>query len=375
MNGTEDAPAIAERAGLRYITDAEPGIRRMRVRGTFRFAAPDGTRVVDATEIARIASLAIPPAYEDVWIAPIANGHLQATGRDARGRKQYRYHKHWREVRDETKFDRMLAFATILPKIRARTETDLARPGFPREKVLATIVRLLETTLIRVGNDEYARENESFGLTTLREDHAVVRGATIAFRFRGKSGRVHEIDHTDRRLAKIVARIRDLPGQELFHFLDADGAPHAVDSGDVNAYLHEIAGDGFTAKDFRTFAGTVACALALAESTAADGVHERKAAVTAAIERVARKLGNTPAVCRKAYVHPEVTAAFLESGTLEVLAEHLQDEAHATGDAELRADEAAVVRFLRRRMRKATETAAPGDGAPPPKKRAARRRG
>jgi DNA topoisomerase I len=305
----------ARKAGLRYMTDDRPGIRRLKVRGGFRYVAPDGKALTDRTEIARIKSLAIPPAYTDVWIAPIRNAHLQATGRDARGRKQYRYHKRWREVRDENKFHRMLAFAKALPKMRAAVKRGLTKPGLPREKVLATVVALLEETMIRVGNEEYARDNNSYGLTTMLDEQVKVRGDAIRFHFRGKSGVEHSVTVRDKRLAKIVRSCQDIPGHELFSFLNENGEPVTIDSADVNAYIREIGEDDFTAKDFRTWEATMDCALELA------AIHpktqkEAKAAVLEVVRNVAKRLGNTPAVCRKAYIFPAIIDEFL-AGSLE----------------------------------------------------------
>jgi DNA topoisomerase-1 len=341
----DPARDAARDAGLRYVRDDRPGIRRVRRGKAFRYLRPEGEPVRDDETLARIRSLAIPPAYTDVWICPHANGHLQATGRDARGRKQYRYHPRWRAVRDETKYDRVVAFGLALPRLRARVEADLALAGLPRLKVLATVVRLLATTLIRVGNEEYARANGSFGLTTLRDQHAKISGATVHFAFRGKSGVRHRIDVHDRRLARVVARCRDLPGQDLFQYLDDAGVTHAVDSADVNAYLHEAAGEAFTAKDFRTWAGTVLAALAL-KASAFETQAEAKRNVVAAIESVAGRLGNTPAVCRKCYVHPAVVDAYLGGALLEALG---GDAPKPATPHDLDADEAAVLAFLRRR--------------------------
>ncbi len=323
-----EGPKAAKAAGLRYTTDAIPGIRRVKRRKTFVFIDAGGTPITDRKEIVRIKSLAIPPAYTDVWICPIANGHLQATGRDARGRKQYRYHKRWREIRDETKFDRMVAFAKALPAIRAAVERDIAKTGLPREKILATLVSLLEETSIRVGNEEYARENDSFGLTTLQEEHAEVKGSTVTFHFRGKSGKEHEIAVKDKRVAKIVKASQDLPGQNLFEYVGDDGAPHPVHSEDVNDYLREIAEGDFTAKDFRTWEATMSCALELA-AIQVEGKGEAKTAVTEAIKRVAEKLGNTPAVCKKSYIHPGVIDEFLENGALTLVQKDVSRARHA----------------------------------------------
>lgn len=313
MNEVESAKA----AGLRYVSDEMPGIRRVSRGKSFAYVAPDGSAIEDEKELARIRSLAVPPAYTDVWICPLANGHIQATGRDARGRKQYRYHKRWREVRDENKYGRMIAFAESLPKIRKRVEADIALPDMPRDKVLATVVELLQTTAIRVGNDEYAKENGSFGLTTLQNRHAKVDGTTVKFSFRGKSGIRHAIDLRDRRLAKIIRLCQDLPGQQLFEYVDDDGQTHAIDSADVNEYIRAISGDEFSAKDFRTWLGTVTCAMLLTEQEAAETQAERKARITAVIKDVAKRLGNTPAVCRKCYVHPHVVDTYMEGGSLK----------------------------------------------------------
>jgi DNA topoisomerase-1 len=304
----------AKAAGLRYVTDATPGIARQRAGTGFRYRNANGAAIRDSAVISRIKALAIPPAWERVWICPLDDGHLQATGRDARGRKQYRYHRRWREVRDETKYGRMLAFASALPRIRRRVRQDLAPAGLPRDKVLATVVRLLETTRMRVGNEEYARENDSFGLTTLRVRQVRVRGSTMQFRFRGKSGIWHEFALSDRKLAAIVRRMRDLPGYELFQYLDEQGKTRAVDSGDVNAYIKNAAGEEFTSKDFRTWAGTVLAAMALHEFG--------KDGLSRAIEQVARQLGNTKAVCRKCYIHPAVIEAYQEGTLAQAMNSH-----------------------------------------------------
>jgi DNA topoisomerase-1 len=343
------ASVDAKSAGLRYVHDGAPGISRRRVKDGFTFHNPDGSPITDEEEIARIRKLAIPPAYEDVWICRQPNGHLQATGRDARGRKQYRYHPKWRTVRDEGKFERMLVFSRVLPTIRARVDTDLAKPGLPRERVLAAVVRLLEQTLARVGNEEYARDNKSFGLTTLRNRHVKLAGSHMVFDFRGKHGIDHHVDLADRRLANIVKRCRDLPGQHLFQFLDADGARHEVGSDDVNAYLHDISGEDITAKDFRTWAATNLAALAFRELERFDTQAASKKAVVQAVESVAGLLGNTPAVCRKCYIHPAIVDGYLDGS----LADALKQRADAVLDADgagLTAEEAAVTAFLSRRL-------------------------
>ena len=342
------ARAIPDRApvptltpcGLRYVDDAAPGITRRRVRDRWVYLDAKGRRITDSEEIARIDRLAIPPAYVDVWICPDPDGHLQATGRDARGRKQYRYHARWRETRDATKFSRMLDFGHALPRVRARVESDLALPGMPREKVLAAIVRLLDSTLIRVGNVEYARDNDSYGLTTLRGDHVAVRGDTIRFRFRGKSGVQHDVRFQDPRVARIVRRCMDLPGQELFTYLDDEGQARAVGSADVNAYLQEAAGGEFTAKDYRTWAGT-ALALYRLQRLPWSSPTEAKKNVVATVAEAAQRLGNTPAVCRKCYVHPGVIEDYLGGG--------LPPPAPVRARKGLRAGEAGLLAYLRSR--------------------------
>ncbi len=315
-----------------------------------------GRRVRDLEMLRRVRHLAIPPAWTDVWICPSPDGHVQATGRDARGRKQYRYHPRWREVRDETKYARMLSFARALPALRARVDEHLARPGLPREKVLATLVRLLETTFIRVGNEEYARQNKSYGLTTLRDDHVDIRGSTLRFNFRGKGGKRHEVGITDARVARIVRRCQELPGQELFQYVDDDGTVRTVDSDDVNAYLREVTGEDFTAKDFRTWAGTVLAALALQEVRTFRSATEAKKNVLRAIEAVARQLGNTPAICRKCYVHPGVIEAYMDGATLGALRPQTERRMRAALRG-LRPEERGVLRLLRRRLRRAATPA------------------
>jgi len=338
-----DPVESAQAAGLRYVSDTQPGIRRKRAGTGFTYVGPDGKTIHDAAELARIRSLAIPPAYTDVWICPSPNGHIQATGRDARGRKQYRYHPKWREVRDETKFGRMLAFSEALPAIRARVERDLSLPGLPREKVLATVVRLLESTCIRVGNDEYAKSNRSFGLTTLQDRHVEISGSNLRFEFRGKSGKVHKVDLNDRRLARIVQRCQALPGEDLFQYVDDDGVRQTVGSGDVNDYIREISGQEFTAKDFRTWNGTLLAVAALKEVGAWTSQRQAKSHVLRAIDRVAEQLNNTRAVCRKYYVHPAVFESYLAGTMLE----RLQNGTKASVKSDLEAEEQAVVRLLR----------------------------
>lgn len=339
----------ARRMGLRYVTDSKPGIRRELAAGRFRYVSAAGRPVRDSSTLARIKSLVIPPAWSEVWICADPNGHIQVTGRDARGRKQYRYHPLWRQVRDETKYEHLIAFGKALPSIRARVERDLALPGLPREKVLATIVRLLETTLMRVGNEEYARSNGSFGLTTLRDKHVRIAGARLQFEFRGKSGVRHCIELSDRRLAGIVRRCRDLPGYELFQYLDNEGNRRTVDSQDVNEYLRTISGQDYTAKDFRTWAGTLLAALALREFEKFDSQAQAKRNVVRAIEAVAARLGNTPAICRKCYIHPVVVDAYLEGSMREIL-QRRTERRLAAGLQELNAAEAAVLGLLQQRL-------------------------
>ena len=323
-----------------------PGIRRKKAGKGFTYVAQDGKTIRDEAELARIRSLAIPPAYTDVWICPSPNGHIQATGRDARGRKQYRYHAKWREVRDETKFGRMLAFSEVLPRIRERVERDLSRAGLPREKVLATVVRLLECTRIRVGNDEYARANRSFGLTTLQDRHVEVSGSNLRFEFRGKSGKMHEVAVSDRRLARIVQRCQALPGEDLFQYVDEEEVRQTIGSGDVNDYIKEISGEEFTAKDFRTWAGTLLAVAALTEAGTWSSQKQAKSNVLRAIDRVAEQLNNTRAVCRKYYVHPAVFETYL-AGTMPKI---LQSGTKSAAKADLNAEEAAVVRLLRHQL-------------------------
>jgi len=344
----KDPELSAEEAGLRYITDAVPGIRRRRAGKGFRYIGPDGARLADPDRLAWIRGLAIPPAWTDVWISPIRRGHLQATGRDARGRKQYRYHPRWRAVRDEAKYGRLTEFARALPRIRRRTDRDLRRRGLPRDKVLALVVRLLEATLIRVGNDEYARENRSYGLSTMRDRHVEVRGATMRFTFRGKGGKEHDIDLRDERLARIIRQVQELPGQTLFQYRDADGARQVVTSGDVNDYLREISGSEFTAKDFRTWAGTVAAAMALQEFREIDDEAGRKTAIVRAIETVAERLGNTPTVCRACYVHPDVLDSYLDGSLVDALTRRARGVGR--GAHALQPEEAAVLGLLQARL-------------------------
>ena len=336
----------AEAAGLRYVSDMQPGIRRKKSGKGFTYTGPDGKRIRDSTELARIRSLAIPPAYTDAWICPNPNGHIQATGRDARGRKQYRYHPRWREVRDETKFGRMLVFSEALPKIRERLEGDLSRPGLSREKVLATVVRLLERTCIRVGNDEYAKANRSYGLTTLQDRHVEISGSNLRFEFRGKSGKTHKVSVSDRRLARIVQRCQALPGEDLFQYIDDEEVRQTIGSGDVNDYIREISGQEFTAKDFRTWAGTLLAVAALTELGKWSTQRQAKSNVLRAIDQVAEQLNNTRAVCRKYYVHPAVFDSYLAGTMLEAL----QNGTKPSAKSDLDGEEASVVRLLRHQL-------------------------
>ena len=332
----------AKAASLRHVSDDHPGIRRRRSGKGFSYVTAEGQTVRDKATLARIRALAIPPAWIDVWICPLRNGHLQATGRDARRRKQYRYHPRWRQVRDETKYERMAVFATALPGIRTRVEQDIALPGLPREKVLATIVWLLETTFIRVGNQEYARDNESFGLTTLRNRHVQVEGRKVKFRFRGKSGKPHAIDVHDRYLARLVKHLRELPGQDLFQYVDEAGEPQPINSTDVNEYLGAISEQEFTAKDFRTWGGTLLAARNLGDEFG-DTEGAAKTAMVSAVQAVAKELGNTPAICRKCYIHPAILDAFQNH-------EHFDRWRQATASGKstsgLTDEENALLRFL-----------------------------
>ncbi|ULP28442.1 MULTISPECIES: DNA topoisomerase IB [Leptolyngbya] len=340
----------AEVVGLKYVTDEMPGITRKRSGKSFAYFDLNGDRIRDEKIIQRINSLAIPPAYKNVWICPLENGHLQATGRDAKGRKQYRYHPLWRAIRDQNKFSRMIAFSQALPDIRRRLEKDLALPGLPKQKVLATVLKLMELTRIRVGNEEYAKTNNSYGLTTLQDDHVNVAGSKIQFQFRGKSGVEHEIEVSDKRLAKVVKRCQDLPGQELFQYLDEHQQAQDITSSDVNDYLREVTGQDFTAKDFRTWAGTVLAASHLAEIGKFTSQTAAKKNITQAVKSVSAYLGNRPATCRKYYIHPNVLEAYLDESLHEVVAEYqsiVVDDRHA-----LQCDELIVVALLEATQRK-----------------------
>jgi DNA topoisomerase-1 len=346
-----DPVKAAEAVELKYVTDESAGIRRKKVGTGFTYVRPGGGRVRDEETLRRIKALVIPPAWTEVWICADSNGHLQATGYDARGRKQYRYHARFREVRDQAKYNRMMEFARVLPKVRQRVKRDLKLNGLPRRKVLAAVVRLLETTLVRVGNDEYARSNHSFGLTTLRDRHAKINGSKVTLEFKGKSGVEHEVDLEDPRLAKIVKACQDLPGQELFQYRDDAGEVRDVGSTDVNQYIQEVAGNGFTAKDFRTWAGTVLAAMALQEVKTFDSQAQAKKNVVRAVERVAEKLGNTKAVCRKCYIHPTILETYLD-GELSRMLEKRAGAKLAREVKSLRPEEAMVLSLLHERLRR-----------------------
>ncbi len=337
----------ARAAGLRYVSDLTGGILRQRVGRGFTYIGPNGRRVRNREDLARIRSLAIPPAWTNVWICPNARGHIQATGRDARGRKQYRYHPQWRRVRDETKYHKITAFGEALPAIRERVSADLSMEGLPRERVLAAVIRILDTTLLRIGNQEYARMNDSFGLTTLQDRHVDVDGSELRFRFKGKGGKVHEVTVEDRRLARIVKRSQDLPGQELFQYVD-DGEPRNIESGDVNDYLRDISGEEFSAKDFRTWGGTVLAAEALVRRGEFSNQTEAKSNVVQAIKDVARELNNTPAVCRSSYVHPEVIEAYLDGSLVGIWRE--SEESVKDWIEGLRREEAILLVVLKNRL-------------------------
>ncbi|HKH46569.1 MAG TPA: DNA topoisomerase IB [Thermoanaerobaculia bacterium] len=345
-----DPVESAKAAGLRYVSDDAPGIRRRKRGKGWSYVLPNGGVLTSPKELERIRKLAIPPAWTDVWICPVPNGHLQATGRDARGRKQYRYHAEWRNVRDETKFGRMILFGEALPKIRERIEADLGQRGLPRTKVLAAVVKLLETTLIRVGNREYMKQNNSFGLTTLRDGHVDIEGSKIRFEFRGKSGKDHSVEIQDRRLARVVKQCRDLPGQTLFQYLDDDGAQQKVLSEDVNAYLKEISGEDFTAKDFRTWGGTVLMLAALLDIGVCESEKEANRAVVQAVKDVAANLGNRPAICRKYYIHPLLIETFVQGELVDALAEVVEESQDDGASNGLRKLEAQVLGLLRARV-------------------------
>lgn len=344
-----DPADAAHSAGLRYVTDEKPGITRRKSGKGWSYRSPRGEKISKPEVIARINKLAIPPAYTDVWICPHADGHIQATGRDAKGRKQYRYHERFREVQESSKYEHMLEFAKLLPGIRAKCAEHMKLRGLPREKVLATIVHLLESTMIRVGNADYVKQNKSYGLTTLNDRHVKIENGELRFRFKGKSGKAWNLSHKDRRVAKIVRQCQDLPGQHLFQYIGAGGEQHEVTSSEVNAYLREIAGHGVTAKYFRTWTGTVLAAMALSEFEVFDSDAAAKKNVRAAIEQVAARLGNTPTVCRKCYVHPAIIDGYLDKALALELREEVERElVEEVGS--LRPEEAVVLAFLQKRL-------------------------
>jgi len=340
----------AAAAGLRYVSDAMPGIRRHRHGRGFTYVGPDGEVIRSRDALRRFRSLVIPPAWTDVWICPHEDGHLQVTARDARGRKQYRYHPQFRQQRDGTKFERMFELSDVLWKIRERVESDITLPGLARNKIMATVVWLLETTLIRIGSDEYRKANKSFGLTTLRRRHVAVSGSDMRFEFKGKSGIQHAVSVTDKRIARIVQRCQELPGEELFKYLDDDGKRQEVDAEDVNAYLQEITGREVTAKDFRTWAGTMLVAKALREIGAASTKREAEKNIVSAVDLTAKRLGNTRSVCRKYYIHPALIEAYLEGSVLPPLPERRWNKRKSSGPT-LRQHEMDVLAFLKSRLK------------------------
>ena len=351
MGLADEHVEAAAAAGLRYVTDTAPGIRRRRHGRGFAYTRPDGAPLRDPAELERIRKLVIPPRWTDVWICASSSGHLQVTARDARGRKQYRYHSRYRAIRDDTKFSRLVDFSEVLPCIRQRVEKDVSAPTLSREKVLATVVWLLEKTLIRVGSDEYARDNGSFGLTTLRRRHVEVSGAKLRFEFRGKSGVAHAVSVTDRRIVRIVQQCHDLRGWELFKYVDDDGRKQTVEAEDVNAFLRELAGRDVTAKDFRTWAGTMLAAEALRACGPARTKKEAEKNVVQAVDTVAARLGNTRTVCRKYYIHPALIAAYLEGDVLPPQAKR-EGKREPSSGATLRRHEGEVLAFLKGRLEK-----------------------
>jgi DNA topoisomerase-1 len=331
MFSTDPAESAAE-AGLRYVRGCGPCIRRVRCGKSFRYFGPDGKPLREPRHLSRIRSLVIPPAWKNVWICPSPNGHLQAVGWDVKGRKQYRYHPKYRSIRDEAKFSRMIAFGTVLARIRTTVEKDMARRGLPKEKVLATVVHLLDTTFVRIGNDEYAKENDSFGLTTMRNRHVTIEGTRLMFRFRGKSGQEHLLEVTDRKLARIVKQCQDLPGYDLFEYQDADGNVCTIDSSDVNKYIRDAAGvEGYTAKDFRTWAGSLLAIRELHDAGPAENETQAKKTVVEAVKNVARRLGNRPATCRRYYIHPAVVEAYGNGSLFPTMEEGIQQDSAYAG--------------------------------------------
>src|SRR3954470_298045 len=356
-----DPREAAEAAGLVYVSDEDRGIRRERKGDSFEYYKPNGDKVTDQATLERIRKLAVPPAYQDVWICSKANGHLQATGRDARGRKQYRYHPQFREVRESTKYEHMMEFARALPAVRAKLAEHMALRGLPREKVLATVVHLLETTLIRVGNDDYARQNNSYGLTTLKNRHVAVEGNEVRFRFTGKGGKQWSLRVRDRRIAKIIKACQELPGQELLQYIDEQGHCQDVTSTDVNEYLKAITGKDITAKDFRTWAGTVLAAMTLSELQSFDTAAQAKRNLCSAIEQVSARLGNTPTICRKCYIHPEVLNSYMDGNLVLEIKSQVESELRSAVE-DMKPEEAAVLALLRGRLAKQAEEPEHGNG-------------
>lgn len=349
-----DPRDAAESAGLRYVSDERPGIRRKKAGTGFSYTQPDGSKLIEPDALKRIRALAIPPAWTDVWICPFSDGHIQATGRDAKGRKQYRYHARFREVRESTKYEHVVAFADALPSLRETVREHMALRGLPREKVLATVVHLLETTLIRVGNDDYAKQNNSYGLTTLKNRHAAVEGNEVRFRFTGKGGKQWSLRVRDRRVAKIIRACQELPGQELLQYIDEQGNCQDVTSTDVNEYLKSITGKDITAKDFRTWAGTVLAAMALSELESFDSAAQAKRNLRNAIEKVSARLGNTPTICRKCYIHPEVLNSYMDGNLVLEIKSKAESELRSAVE-NLKPEEAAVLALLRGRLAKEAE--------------------
>jgi DNA topoisomerase I len=353
----EFAMACDKPHGLVWSRLERPGLSRRRAGKSFSYRDADGKRITDAETLARIKGVVIPPAWTQVWICPDPNGHIQAIGVDARGRRQYRYHPRFREARETSKFEHMMAFAAALPKLRAQVAKDMAQPGIGRTRVLATIVHLLETTLIRVGNRAYAKENRSYGLTTLLDRHVKITGGELKFHFTGKSGKTWKLGMQDRRVARVVKSCQDLPGQHLFQYIDESGQQQAVTSADVNAYLKAISGDDITAKDFRTWTGTVLAAMALSELQSMHSQVAAKRNVRAAIEHVAERLGNTPTICRKCYVHPDIISAYLDGALLLKIRKQIEQDLSTAGH-KLTGEEAAVLAFLRSRVTRELKKAA-----------------
>ncbi|WP_410734063.1 DNA topoisomerase IB [Bradyrhizobium sp. sBnM-33] len=376
MESPDSAQAIvdprdaAESAGLRYVSDERPGIRRKKAGTGFSYTQPDGSKLIEPDALKRIRALAIPPAWTDVWICPFSDGHIQATGRDAKGRKQYRYHARFREVRESTKYEHVVAFADALSSIRETVREHMALRGLPREKVLATVVHLLETTLIRVGNDDYARQNSSYGLTTLKNRHAAVEGNEVRFRFTGKGGKQWSLRVRDRRVAKIIRACQELPGQELLQYIDEQGNSQDVTSTDVNEYLKSITGKDITAKDFRTWAGTVLAAMALSELESFDSAAQAKRNLRNAVEKVSARLGNTPTICRKCYIHPEVLNSYMDGNLVLEIKSQAESELRSAVE-NLKPEEAAVLALLRGRLAKEAEQPESADPKESPGKRRA----